>query len=68
LFGGDCGGEMFQKSFQESRGNGNTEKSEEDLFLEVILTDYGNIINNEEPFSCNLEYMQMIEYLFLIKK
>jgi hypothetical protein len=63
------GEEMLQKSSHESRDNGKGEKtSEEDLFLEVILADYGNIIDNQEPFSSNLEYMQMIEYLFLIKK
>lgn len=56
---------MFQKSSQESGGN---PKNGEDLFLEVILTDYGNLVNNKEPFTSNLEYMKMIEYLFLIKK
>lgn len=41
---------------------------EDDIFLEIILNDYGNIIQNNQPFTTNQEYMQMIEYIFLLKK
>lgn len=42
--------------------------NEEDIFIEVLLKDYGNIINNNNPITNNTEYMQLIEFIFLLKK
>jgi hypothetical protein len=62
---------MWRRHSEENNGDDRADshfQSEEDLFLTIILKDYGNILNNQEPFVSNLEYMQMIEYLFLLKK
>jgi hypothetical protein len=61
---------MWRRQCQENNNSEDTvsSQSEEDIFLAIVLKDYGNVINNQEPVVSNLEYMQMIEYLFLLKK
>lgn len=58
---------LSRKGDPENDENGEM-KEEDDVFLEILFNDYGNIIQNDQPFTSNLEYMQMIEYIFLLKK
>lgn len=44
------------------------EFNKDEIFLEVLMKDYGNIINNNEPILNNSDYMQLIELIFLLKK